>query len=103
MSQPPERDEASPPEPAAGQDATLSRPIQEHLGKELRTTYRVEAPEKPAYLGDPVLPVEFELLLQRLEVSERERIRQIAHEQGIEAVERALRELLPGSAAAGDA
>jgi hypothetical protein len=88
------------PAPPPGEDAAgagLSRPIQEHLGRELRTTYNAEAPEKPAYLGDPVLPLEFELLLQRLEVSERQRIGEIAHSHGIEAVERALRELLSGS------
>jgi len=75
----------------------LSRPVQEHLGRELRTTYNAEGQDKPAYLGDPVLPLEFEVLLERLDVSERQKIRHIAHSQGIKAVERALRELLPGS------
>ena len=71
----------------------LPRPIQEHLGQQLRMRYR-QAEDKPAYLGDPALPIEFELLLQRLEASERQRYRAMAHEQGVEAVERALRDLL---------
>jgi hypothetical protein len=103
----PERDESpavSPAEAAsAGPEAAgagLPRPIQEHLGQQLRTTYNVETAEKPAYLGDPVLPLEFELLLQRLEASERQRIREMAHTQGIEAVERALRDLGAGPAGA---
>ena len=73
--------------------AGLPRPIQEHLGQQLRTTYNAEAASKPAYLGDPVLPLEFELLIERLEASERQRFREMAHNQGVEAVERALLDL----------
>ena len=100
MSDTSEGDDTPLPGATSGQDpagAGLPRPIQEHLGRELRTTYNAQAPEKPAYLGDPVLPLAFELLLQRLEASERQRIREMAHNQGIDAVERALRELLPGA------
>ena len=102
VSDTPERDDApaaappdAPPEQAG---AGLPRPIQEHLGRQLRTSYNAETEEKPAYLGDPALPLEFELLLQRLEVSERQRIRKMAHDQGLEAVERALREIAESGA-----
>ena len=61
----------------------LDRPIQELLGRQLRAAYGMMA-EKPAYLGDPGVPVEFELQLQRLESRER------AHDRGLEAVEQAL-------------
>lgn len=103
----PEPDRA-PPVPSAadapgeGSDqagAALSRPIQELLGQQLRTAYSAETADRPAYLGDPTLPIEFELLLQRLEASERQRYREMAHEQGVEAVERALRDLLGGQEA----
>ena len=101
MADTPEEDRARavPPADAPGGSpdqagAALPRPIQELLGKQLRTTYSAETPDKPAYLGDPVLPIEFELLLQRLEASERQRYRAMAHDQGVEAVERALRDLL---------
>ncbi len=99
----PERDEGQAAPHAGASDAGeagagLPRPIQEHLGQQLRSTYNTETPEKPAYLGDPVLPLEFELLLQRLEASERQRLRELAHNQGVEAVERALRDLGTGLA-----
>ena len=103
----PERDKAPAVPPADAPRSSpeqagvgLPRPIQEHLGQQLRTTYNAETPEKPAYLGDPVLPLEFELQLQRLEASERQRIREMAHNQGIEAVERALRDIGAGPAEA---
>ena len=60
MSQTTERDGVPPSAPTRSHDVPgtgLSRPIQEHLGRELRTTYNADAPDKPAYLGDPVLPV----------------------------------------------
>jgi hypothetical protein len=84
--------------PAEDAGAVLPRPIQEHLGQQLRTTYNAEAPEKPAYLGDTALPLEFELQLQRLEASERRRLREMAHELGTQAVEQALRDLLSAQA-----
>jgi len=76
----------------------LPRPIQEHLGQQLRTTYNAEESEKPAYLGDTALPLEFELQLQRLEASERRRLREMAHDLGTQAVEQALRDLLGAQA-----
>jgi hypothetical protein len=61
----------------------LPRPLQEHLGQQLRTTYQA-MDEKPAFLGDTNVPPELEAPLQRLET--RERIRH----QGLEAVRSAL-------------
>jgi hypothetical protein len=61
----------------------LTRPVQEHLGQQLRTTYQV-MDEKPAFLGDTNVPPELEASLQRLET--REKIRH----QGLEAVRTAL-------------
>lgn len=70
--------------------AALPRPVQEHLGLQLRTSYNEVMEEKPAYLGDPALPLEFELQLQRLDANERRKFREQAHERGIEAVAQAL-------------
>jgi hypothetical protein len=64
----------------------LPRPLQEHLGQQLRTTYHELAP-KPAFLGDPAIPPEFEHHLQRLETREK------IHNQGVEAVKAALEDL----------
>ena len=74
-------------EPDAGRPdgaaAPLSRPIQEHLGRQLRSVYN-ESAAKPAFLGDSALPAQFERLIRRIETSER------VHEVGVEAVRRAL-------------
>jgi hypothetical protein len=92
----PERNEApAAPVDAVGPDSdkpssSLPRPIQEHLGLQLRTSYNTVTAEKPAYLGDPAVPLEFELQLQRLEASERRKIREKAHDRGVEAVAQAL-------------
>ena len=61
----------------------LPKPIQEHLGRQLRSAYNAQA-EKPAFLGDPVVPPQFERLIRRIEVSEKVR------EIGVEAVRQAL-------------
>jgi len=61
----------------------LDQAIQEHLGQKLRSAYN-EVAEKPAYLGDPVLPLEIEEQLIELET----RVR--AHRTGTEAVREAL-------------
>jgi hypothetical protein len=61
----------------------LDKSIQEHLGQKLRAAYN-EVAEKPAYLGDPVLPLEIEEQLLELET----RVR--AHRTGTEAVREAL-------------
>lgn len=93
MSEKPEDDRvpAAPPDeqsPAAGAEtgSGLPRPVQEHLGHQLRTTYNALA-EKPAFLGDPAVPPHLDHHLQRLET--REKIRG----QGIEAVADALQDL----------
>lgn len=61
----------------------LSRDVQEHLGRRLRTEFRVEA-EKPAYLGESTVPPQFEPLVRRLEAGAR------GERQGYEAVKRAI-------------
>jgi hypothetical protein len=61
----------------------LPRLVQEHLARQLRVTY-LEMQDKPAYLGDPALPPEFDIHLLRL--SRRQR----ASEQGLAAVAAAL-------------
>jgi hypothetical protein len=63
--------------------STLDKPVQEHLGKELRGVYNVLA-DKPTYLGESTLPAAFDLQLDRL-------ARRItASEQGAAAVSEAL-------------
>jgi hypothetical protein len=61
----------------------LPRLVQEHLARQLRAAY-LEIQDKPAYLGDPALPAEFDRHLLRL--SRRQR----AAENGLAAVARAL-------------
>ena len=72
-----------PDDDAKRDGAGLSRDVQEHLGRRLRTALEVEQ-AKPAFLGDPSLPPEFERLVRRLEAGER------GQRQGYEAVKRAL-------------
>ena len=64
-------------------DAALPREIQERLGQQLRSDYHA-AMEKPAYLGDPAVPVVFDQHIQRLAARER------ARKRGVEAVKAAL-------------
>ena len=67
----------------------LPQSIQEHLGQLLRADY-YERAEKPRYLGDSALPLEFDPYLYRLEQKERAlRIMRI-REQGTQAVADAL-------------
>jgi hypothetical protein len=61
----------------------LGQSIQEYLGQKLRAAYN-EVAEKPAYLGDPALPLQIEEQLLELET----RVR--AHRTGTEAVREAL-------------
>lgn len=77
--------QGSPARPAA--EAALPRDVQEHLGQQLRTEYDVVA-EKPAFLGDPAIPEQFDWHIMRLETRER------AHNQAVEAVERALEDIV---------
>jgi hypothetical protein len=67
------------------EEAALPRPVQEHLARQLRAEYH-RTEDKPAFLGDPVVPPAFDEHLQRLEAKERE----IIGERGLEAVEAAL-------------
>ena len=90
MTEEPDRDDAPasparPERPSADEAAVapLPRPLQEHLAQQLRAEYQLVA-DKPAFLGDPALPVEFEIQLNRLDRREK------VHERGIEAVKAAL-------------
>ena len=95
------------PEPAESheQASSLSRPLQEHLAQKLRSAYH-ELAAKPAFLGDPAIPVEFDYHLQRLEAVEKARHSEKVRNQGIEAVKSALEgigagALEPGASAQG--
>jgi hypothetical protein len=85
-------------EPGAAPEraSSLPRPLQEHLARELRSTYHATE-EKPAFLGDPAIPVEFEYQLQRLEAVEKVRHTEKVHNQAVEAVKTALEEIVAGS------
>ena len=61
----------------------LNAEIREHLGRRLRSTYTIEA-EKPAYLGDPAIPPQFERLVLQLEGRDRSSL------EGLRAVGEAL-------------
>ena len=56
--------------PARHNVPPLPHSVQEHLGQMLRADY-YERGEKPRYLGDSALPVEFDPYLYRLEQKER--------------------------------
>ena len=72
----------------------LPRSVQEHLGQELRAEYYARG-QRPRYLGDPGLPLEFDPYLYRIEQKERAlRIMRI-REQGTTAVANALSDLIP--------
>ena len=97
MSDDPLKDTArgQPPETTDGHDpgSALPRPLQEHLAQQLRSTYQTVS-EKPAFLGDPAIPVEFEHHLQRLEEVETGRRREKVHTQAVEAVKSALEDIV---------
>jgi hypothetical protein len=61
----------------------LPRPVQEHIGRQLRTALRTAA-EKPTYLGETDIPAEFDGQIRRLEAAER------GHSSGVDAVREAL-------------
>ena len=67
-------------------EAVLPRDIQEHLGRQLRSALR-DPSEKPAYLGDPGTPSQFDRLISRMESGER------IHERAVQAVGKALDDL----------
>ncbi len=77
--------------PASG----LPRTLQEHLAQKLRSAYH-ELAEKPAFLGDPAIPVEFEYHLARLEAVEKGRHIEKVRNQGLEAVKSALEDIVAG-------
>jgi hypothetical protein len=72
--------------------AILPQDVRDHLGQKLRAVYR-ERQEKPAYLGDPALPLAFDEPIRQLTIlcSERER----AGRHGLAAVAAALSEAKP--------
>jgi hypothetical protein len=71
----------------------LPRSVQEHLGQQMRADY-YERGDKPQYLGDSALPLEFDPYLYRLD--QKERALRILHiqEHGTKAVADALSDLL---------
>jgi hypothetical protein len=80
---------------AGAMQEPLPKTIQEHLGRQLRSTYNAEA-DRPAFLGDPAIPPQFERLIRRIEIGEK------VHEFGVEAVRQALQPDLLASGALGD-
>jgi hypothetical protein len=75
--------------------SALPRPLQDHLAQQLRSAYHT-LEDKPAFLGDPAIPVEFEHHLQRLEAVERVRRTEKVRTQGIAAVKSALEDIVTG-------
>src|SRR6478736_5061681 len=67
----------------------LPHSVQEHLGRMLRADYD-ELGDKPRYLGDTALPLEFDPYLYRLEQKERALRIMRVREQGTQAVAEAL-------------
>jgi hypothetical protein len=66
--------------------------IMDHLGQKLRAAY-YERSDKPKYLGDPALPLEFDPYLYRLEQKERAMRIERVGQQGLTAVADALSNL----------
>ena len=84
--------------PTGGGDepaSSLPRTLQEHLAQKLRSAYH-ELSEKPAFLGDPAIPVEFEYHLARLEAVEKNRHIEKVRNHGLEAVKSALEDIVAG-------
>ena len=95
MSRDDQGEEDAPQPCGAGRDqpSSLPRPLQEHLAQQLRSAYH-ELSDKPTFLGDPTLPVEFEYHLARLEAVERNRLIERIRREGLEAVRSALEEIV---------
>ena len=68
---------------------SLPANIQDHLGQLLRAEY-YERGDKPRFLGDPALPLEFDPYLQRLDQKERDLRSSMIAEKGKHAVAAAL-------------
>jgi hypothetical protein len=67
----------------------LPRSVQEHLGQLLRA-HLFEQGEKPQYLGDPMIPRTFDVLLEKIEDGERARRMARIEQVGRQAVAAAL-------------
>ncbi|MBD2746362.1 hypothetical protein IC232_06560 [Microvirga sp. BT688] len=72
-----------------GNSPSLPANIQDHLGQLLRAEY-YERGDKPRFLGDPALPLEFDPYLQRLDQKERDLRSSMIAEKGRHAVAAAL-------------
>lgn len=68
---------------------SLPASIQDHLGRMLRAEY-YERGDKPRFLGDPAIPLEFDPYLQRLDQKERDLRSSMIGETGRHAVAAAL-------------
>ena len=68
---------------------SLPADIQDHLGRMLRAEY-YERGDKPRFLGDPAVPLEFDPYLQRLDQKERDLRSSMIAEKGRHAVAAAL-------------
>jgi hypothetical protein len=71
---------------------SLPANIQDYLGQMLRAEY-YERGDKPRFLGDPALPLEFDFYLQRLDQKERDLRSSMIGEKGKHAVAAALLEI----------
>jgi hypothetical protein len=63
--------------------------VQEHLGQKLRAQFYEEG-EKPQYLGDPMVPQEFDPIIEKIENKDRARRKARIEQAGKLAVEAAL-------------
>ena len=68
---------------------SLPANIQDHLGQLLRAEY-YERGDKPRFLGDPALPLEFDPYLQHLDQKERDLRASMIRKHGRQAVAAAL-------------
>ncbi|MFC1459788.1 hypothetical protein ACETIH_24415 [Microvirga arabica] len=68
---------------------SLPAGIQDHLGRLLRAEY-YERGDKPRFLGDPALPLEFDHYLHRLDQKDRDLRSSMVREKGRRAVAAAL-------------
>ena len=63
-----------------GTDTPMTAELREHLGRRLRSEFRLEA-EQPAFLGDTAVPPQFTSLVRRIE--ERE---ELPGREGLQAI-----------------
>lgn len=87
---------------AGANQPPLPRTVQEHLGQKLRALL-YELSDKPKYLGDPNVPLEFDALLNRIEDKERMQRKLRIEQLGERAVAAALSDFLGYEALAGRA